>query len=145
MPRRRAWPELSVLQWRIVAETLVMLPLTAAALRIIGLRTLQALLGSSSPPRATVTESVRKEARSIAHLIRRVARRFPLRASCLQQSLVLCWQLRRRGIPSVVKIGVRKEVDALQAHAWVTCGDVVLADLSDVGQRFTPFSHLHQG
>ena len=67
------------------------------------------------------------------------ARRTPLRVTCLPRSLALHWMLRRRGIESTLRIGVRKRGDHLEAHAWVEQGGQPLLDDADVGLQFAPF------
>ena len=57
-------------------------------------------------------------------------------ATCLRRSLVLWWLLRRRGIDSALRIGVRMEDGEFMSHAWVEWQDTVLNDTPDVGQRF---------
>ena len=66
-----------------------------------------------------------------------VARRMPLPLKCLGRSLALCWILRLRGVDATVHIGVRKEHDELDAHAWVQFGDCVINDAEDVADRYT--------
>ena len=55
---------------------------------------------------------------------RYVARERP----CLPQALAVQFSLRRRGYPTVLRIGVAKGTDEqLQAHAWLECeGDVLI-------------------
>ncbi len=66
-----------------------------------------------------------------------VARRMPLPLKCLGRSVALCWILRLRGVDARVHIGVRKEHDELNAHAWVQFGDCVINDAEDVSNRYT--------
>ena len=40
-------------------------------------------------------------------------------ATCLERALVLQRLLQRRGVGTVLQIGVRKDEDLLQAHAWL--------------------------
>lgn len=58
-------------------------------------------------------------------------------ARCLQRSLALCFLLERRGVQAQLKIGVRKNGSALEAHAWVEYCGKVLNDSQEVSQRFT--------
>jgi hypothetical protein len=58
-------------------------------------------------------------------------------AKCLQRSLALCLLLKRRGFNPQLKIGVRKDNDELQAHAWVEYCGRVINDSQDTPQRFT--------
>jgi hypothetical protein len=43
----------------------------------------------------------------------------PWRDTCLYRSAAECLVLRRYGIPAVVRIGVRDDAGAVEAHAWV--------------------------
>ena len=43
----------------------------------------------------------------------------PLKFTCLEESLVIWYLLRRQEIPSRLRIGVRKTNGKLEAHAWV--------------------------
>lgn len=62
----------------------------------------------------------------------------PLPASCLRQSLVLRALLARRRVPSRVCLGVRKNEDALDAHAWVECDGVLSEDASGQFSELAP-------
>jgi hypothetical protein len=55
-----------------------------------------------------------------------------LPATCLRQSLLIYWLLRRRGFDPELKLGVRKEQAGFDAHAWVELQGVALgqADLA---------------
>ena len=61
--------------------------------------------------------------RRVTYIVRRVARRVPFPAVCLPRAMAAQWMLRRRGIPSRLFFGVRRDPDsALQFHAWLTVG-----------------------
>jgi hypothetical protein len=62
--------------------------------------------------------------------------------TCLHRSLTLWWLLRRQGIASELRIGVRMEQGRFEAHAWVERAGVALNDGSDVGLRFAAFEGL---
>lgn len=61
---------------------------------------------------------------------------FPMR--CLQQSLVLQWLLGRRGIPTDLRIGVRKELDGLHAHAWLEQAGAAIAEREQIIASYAP-------
>jgi hypothetical protein len=61
-----------------------------------------------------------------------------MKALCLQRSLVLLWLLRRRGIESELRIGVRKDGSALTAHAWIEMAGEFLNDSPDHCAQFVP-------
>jgi len=69
-------------------------------------------------------------------------------ATCLRQSLVVWFLLRRRGLPAELRIGARKVEDRLEAHAWVESnglcldGTRELAEMGKTPSRFTMFDSL---
>jgi Transglutaminase-like superfamily len=67
------------------------------------------------------------------------ARNFLFDTNCLEQSLMLWWLLRRRGIAAELRIGARKEFERFEAHAWVEVNSAVLNDASAEHQHFVPF------
>lgn len=58
---------------------------------------------------------------------------------CLHRSLVLHKWLRSEGLPSELRIGVRKHGDELRAHAWVELAGIAV---NDEPQALVPFSIL---
>jgi len=46
--------------------------------------------------------------------------------TCLEESLTLWYLLRGQGIPACLRIGVRKENEKFEAHAWVEHGGEAL-------------------
>lgn len=92
------------------------------ALAIVGYqRTKQWLEARSRHANArAVTETELQSAHRLAHLASIAGRHGAISATCLRQSLLLYWILRRRGLQPVVRLGVRKSAGAaLDAHAWV--------------------------
>lgn len=75
----------------------------------------------------------------VARLISSAARHSLFAANCLPQSLTLWWLLRRQGIEAEFRIGVRKERQTMEAHAWVEVFGQAINDQADVEQRFQPF------
>jgi len=51
-------------------------------------------------------------------------------ATCLRQSVLLEYWLKRQGLAAEIKIGVRKEADLFDAHAWVELNGTPLAQHS---------------
>lgn len=60
-------------------------------------------------------------------------------ANCLKTSLVLWGLLRRQGIESELRIGVKKDEGNFAAHAWVEWQGFVLNDTQNVRDRFAMF------
>ena len=74
----------------------------------------------------------------VARLVRAAARNGPFGRNCLVDALTLWWLLRRQGIVSDIRIGVRKDAGALDAHAWVECGGLALDEPADLPGPFAP-------
>lgn len=111
-------------EWRLLAVLVLLLPTVGAALRLIGFNRTRVLLDRSSEPAQKPgarggSSEPNDTARRIARLVAIAASRGGYRANCLRQSLALWWLLKRRGIDTELRIGVRKQGNALQAHAWV--------------------------
>lgn len=122
-------------------QSLVMLRVLAAALWMMGLGPVHRILARlSGTPQAHAQDGRAARVRVIAWSVAAAARHGRIRAKCLERSLLLWWLLRRRGAPAALHIGVRKDGDALQAHAWIELDGEVLADSVDVRARFAPFS-----
>ena len=128
---------------------LVLLPLTALAVRLLGFRRWQAALGRGairplspqySGDQGGETMRLAARARRSAWLVDVAARRGPWPANCLQRSMTLWYLLRRHGVASELCIGARKAGERFDAHAWVEWGGEVLNDAADVALTYAPFA-----
>jgi hypothetical protein len=139
------WQKLRHLSWRqrwILVQSLALLPLIALGMRLLGFKRIQTLVSSfvtAARPGIEDQAAVISRARGVAKLVGAAARNGLYRATCLPQSLTLWWLLRRRGIDSQLRIGVRKVAGELEAHAWVEFQGQVINDGADVHQRFAAF------
>lgn len=95
---------------------------------------------STAEPRvlAELDETQRLRAAQIGRVVTVAAAHAPWRADCYPQALTARTFLAARRIPHVVSFGVRRDGDALVAHAWVQAGDVEVtggsgADYTEVG------------
>jgi len=133
------WRDLPPSDRRLLLALLLSLPLVSAGLRLFGLRRVSRFL--SRQPVSTRGQSPLGVDRALAlgRLVNAAAYRLPGRPACLARSVTLWWLLRRHGIESTLRIGVRTEGGRLEAHAWVELAGVVLNDSQDVGQRFAAF------
>jgi hypothetical protein len=134
--------ELSGAERWLLAQALLALPLVALGLRCWGFRRLQARLnqGAALALQSPAIKSDMDQARATARMVRTAACHNLFRPTCLPQSLVLWWLLRRQGLAGELHIGVRPEASRLEAHAWVEFQGQPLNDGADVGRRFAPFS-----
>jgi hypothetical protein len=67
----------------------------------------------------------------------RTAGRFVLHATCLTQAISLHILLRRRGLESQIRVGVRKETGIFEAHAWVESRGRILIGMHEA-PTYTP-------
>lgn len=141
----RKFHQLSWLERWLLVQALLLLPLMALALRLLGFRRLQiALVNLTSINCMLVsnkTQAALAQAYSTVRIVRAAVRYGPYHANCLQHSLTLWWLLRCQGIESDLRIGVRKEASRFEAHAWVDYLGFTLNDSSDIHQRFAAFDH----
>lgn len=120
---------------RLLLTSAFLLPMLAAAVRVVGLVRVAGWLACESAE----TRRSDTEASTLAALVNAAANHLPIACSCLTRSLLLDWMLRRRGFASELRIGVRLVPDGLQAHAWVQLNGTPLNDAPDVAGRFAAF------
>jgi hypothetical protein len=127
---------------RALIAAALLLPSFWLGLRVLGLRRFQSLL--RRPAQIGAQRRTGIDPARLGYLVNAAANHTLLPATCLTRSLLLDWWLRRRGIDSSLRIGVRVVDRALEAHAWVECGGRPVNDALDVGIRFTAFEgQLH--
>ena len=131
---------LTAMQKRTLLAAWLWLPLFWLGLRVLGLPRFQACLlktpARSASPLALPVIRGFGEATNIA------ARHSLFPATCLTRSLLLGCLLRRRGVASKLRIGVRLIQGTLNAHAWVECDGVPVNDSPDVSAQFASFGDL---
>ena len=138
---RLSWAERG---WLVQAW--LMLHGVALALRWAGFQRVYGWLerGSLGAGRALDDEErILARTQATIHLVQGAAAWGLLRSTCLHRSLTLWWLLRRWGIASELRIGVRMEQGRFEAHAWVERQGVALNDRANIGQDFAPFDTVH--
>ncbi|HYW14849.1 MAG TPA: lasso peptide biosynthesis B2 protein [Allosphingosinicella sp.] len=100
----------------MLAEALAALALASMAIALLPFRRVAAAASAPARGPARVDPQTVRRARSA---VTGWSRRVPWRAVCFQKGLALHWMLRRRGIPSVLLYGARRDGDGLAAHVWV--------------------------
>ena len=143
MQRWRRFRRLSGFERGVVLEAAAGLPIAWLAVRLLGFRVCK---GAFDKPRVgTLCNSHFSEAvaldgaRRIAHLADVTSLNLFFRTSCLEQSLVLCRTLRRRGMSADLRIGARKEANRFEAHAWVELDGIVIDGGGAEHLHFVPF------
>lgn len=139
----RSFWRLSGFERGIALEAAACLPATWVGLRVAGFRRWKGLLGWLAPrvvrDAATSSASLEETARQIARMEEAAARNLFFGTNCLEQSLVLWWLLRIRGIAAELKIGARKDLNRFEAHAWVEFHGAILNGLGEEHLHFSPF------
>jgi hypothetical protein len=106
---------------KLFLRAIVLLPLVTLSLRWRGFRATQAalrrFLSNAIPEPDAALAS--KEVAITAHMVNAADRHGLVHPSCLAKSLTLWWLLGRQGISSHLRIGIRKEKERFEAHAWV--------------------------
>lgn len=123
---------------RVLASAAARLPIAWIALRVAGLARLQAWERRAFRRGSQAGADALPEARTIAAIVEIAARHSPFPNTCLSRSITLAWMLRRRGIASELRIGVRRTGASLEAHAWVECAGVPVNDTPESIAGFDP-------
>ena len=144
MDRWNSFLRLSGFERGVAIEALAGLAATWVGLRLAGFRHWKNALEWLAP-RATRSEaratnaSLAECAQVIARMQAAAARNLFFTTNCLEQSLVLWWLLRLRGIASELRVGARKDSGRFEAHSWVEFDGKVLNDAGEVHLHFVPF------
>ncbi len=123
----------------VVAQSFLLLPVIAFSLTVVGLPTTQRYLTQLSLLAESTASGRLPEAKRIARAVNQAANHSPLWGNCLKRSLALWFLLRRRGILSDLRIGVRKHEGEFQAHAWIEYEGAVLNDQPTIYQLYSAF------
>ena len=72
--------------------------------------------------------------------VKRATIKAPFEAVCLPQAMAARWMRKRRGIPSQLFVGARRnaETSALDLHAWLICGGEYVTGKEE-GEAFQTF------
>lgn len=116
-----------------LARNLVLLPVVAALLRMVGFARTKALLARRSGRHGRLVPALAP--REIARLVDAPAAL--LGVGCLPRSLVLWHALGARAIAAEIRLGVAiPPCGDLSAHAWVEFEGLPLNDAADVAEKF---------
>ena len=138
---------LSADEWQVLLSSVLLLPSIALALRLQGFKWTQAFLEKRAPEAKNTSnnspsyssEQLLQTAQSVARMVSAAANHGPYRANCLKRSLATWWLLKRRGIETVLNIGVNRDEGDFNAHAWVEYMGNTLVEADDVTERYSTF------
>ena len=118
-----------------------MLPLVFLSLRFRGFQPTRSALQRTLLHRTPEMDpgSFNRQVALTAHMVNAADRHGLVHPSCLAKSLTLWWLLGRQGITSRLRIGIRKENDKLEAHAWVEREGVALNEPEDRHHHYAAF------
>ncbi|HEU0006316.1 MAG TPA: lasso peptide biosynthesis B2 protein [Terriglobia bacterium] len=143
MSKAQKFLQLSTSEKCMLIQALLLLPFCAVVLRLRGVRCLVPASAESFPTAWNPEQwTALQRARAAARMVGLAARWGPYRANCLKRSLVAYWLLRRQGIACALRIGVRKESNQIEAHAWLEYLGEPLNEGADIHLRFSPFDRI---
>ena len=127
---------LSLSEGFLLAVFVVALPVVAKLLKHRGFRKTEQLLARFS--RTPGPGQSRDRVLGTARLVSIAADRGPFNAQCLEQAITLWWMLGLMGIESTIRMGIYKNGDLVEAHAWVLYEEeIVLGELERLSD-YTP-------
>jgi hypothetical protein len=125
----------------VFLRAIVLLPLVALSLRWRGFQATRAALQrflpefTKEPDAALLSERVA----ATAHMVNAADRHGLAHPTCLAKSLTLWWLLGRQGIASHLRIGIRKENNEFEAHAWVERNGAALNEPDEHHHHYAAF------
>ncbi len=81
----------------------------------------------------TPKDTPNQKAEKIGWAVKTAAKCVPWRSECLEQAVCAKLTLKQKRYPSTMYFGTLRNGLALQAHAWVRCGNLVV--VGDVGHQ----------
>jgi hypothetical protein len=130
--------KLTASDWLALAQSALLLPALNLALRRLRLDRVQSWLAARSHDAVEESFADHAAARDLARLVDAVARRTPFASNCLHRSLTTWFLLRRRGIGSTLRFGVRPD-DPPAFHAWLEIEGQVVNDSANIAAVYLPF------
>jgi len=107
----------------------LLLPLISLSFRWRGFHKTKVLLQHFlSVPCGSQSADAKAHAVLTAQIVRAASHHGIGRRNCLKESLAIWWLLARQGIACDLRLGVRKDGEKFEAHAWVECGGAPLND-----------------
>ncbi len=134
--RARKARELSWRDWWVIARARFWMAVSWFGLRLAGFERTRRWLAGRPP--AAAAEVSPEQVQRLVFLIGVAARAGFTRHTCLPRSLVLQRFLVHRGLPAVLRIGVRREGGQIAGHAWVEVAGQAVGEPEDVQARFVP-------
>ena len=136
--RWRQWRRLDSEEKRLFLSALLLLPIISGLLRAFLYRDVYQRLKGWVPLKTQSKEiNAQAQGAKMAAIVELAARQRVAKTTCLRRSLVLWTLMRRAGIESDLRLGVRKAKGTFSGHAWVEIEGVVINDSVDVVRQYT--------
>ncbi len=130
--------ELSRRDWWVIARARFWMAVSWFGLRLAGFERTRRILAGKPPAGIPRVEVGEEELQRLVYLIGVAARAGFTRHTCLPRSLVLQRFLIHRGLPAVLRIGVRRDGGQIAGHAWVEVAGRAVGEPENVEARFVP-------
>jgi hypothetical protein len=125
---------------RLFLRAAAILPLVSLSLYFRGFRKTRTFLEKRlSGAKRSARSSAFSDPALTVRMVRAAVRHSVAHPTCLQESLVLWWLLGRQGIPCDLRVGVRKDSEKFEAHAWVERDGVALNEPEALHQHYAAF------
>jgi hypothetical protein len=124
---------------RLLLQIAALVPFVEFGLKAFGFNRIFNLIHrlTMRPPQAEIN---REEANKYARLMFLSYRNSPLGGKCLARSLILWGMLRRKGMETDLRFGMKKKDGKLLAHAWVEYRGERLEPTGEHNQNYVPFA-----
>lgn len=134
----RAFHRLPRRELAATARAWLMLLVTDLAVRRLPFPLVRSLLarGPAAPPPAVPVEVTELLARAVDRAVNHHLH--PIR--CLPRALVLQTLLRRAGVVTELRLGVRREADGISAHAWLEADGIPVGEPAGHVEQFAPLN-----
>jgi hypothetical protein len=107
----------------------LLLPIISLSLQWLGFRKTKAWLQHFLSVRyGSHSANARERAVLTAQTVRAAGSHGIGHRNCLKESMAIWWLLARQAIASELRLGVHKDGEKFEAHAWVECGGTPLND-----------------
>lgn len=122
-----------------LAEAWLALLVADLTLRLVPIGRLQTRISAPVPLPGRAGESTeRSQAQRACELVDIAARHHLYPMHCLRQAVALQWMLKRRGLVTILRIGVAKAGTELRAHAWLEYSGEPLGQPEGICQSYAP-------
>lgn len=126
---------------KLFLRAAALLPLLSLSLRFRGFLKTRAFLEKRLSPARPGQPALRNPGSPdlTVRMVRTAVRHSAMHPTCLQESLALWWLLGRQGIASDLRVGVRKQAEKFEAHAWVERNGVALNEPEALHEHYAAF------